>query len=368
MITLKKIYLGQFSPSLYLTGLTFDFNPEDHTLAFNYLDSSIIYQFTIASIDGNGLQIGNAGFVINKVVLDRSAPLQLIVLDKRAPENILLKEEVSIDPSFFADLVDRISTYQKLSYKRPKTLAVFTHVFNEKLMLGIFLKYYEKIVPKSDIYVINHASDPDSIDPFRNSANILDIPRGETDHTNIASFCGYFQRFLLTQYDWVIHVDCDELIITEKFNNDLSRFINDFPVGSILKPKYAYEMLHDFRAEAPLDLDKCITLQRNTLIENLDFQKPAVGSTPTSWVIGFHSCLENAMVADDLWLIHLRDVDVDHSVSRDAKWNKLKRSVFDTILIKDQDRPGEAEFKKVLLSRLESENVKLIPEWMRGLF
>jgi hypothetical protein len=40
-------------------------------------------------------------------------------------------------------------------------------------------------------------------------AQIVSILRGTADHINISQFCGNIQRFLLCQYRWAIHVDCD---------------------------------------------------------------------------------------------------------------------------------------------------------------
>ena len=62
---------------------------------------------------------------------------------------------------------------------------------------------------------IDHGSDRSPSFALHPGTQIVSIPRGAVDHINISQFCGYFQRFLLSQYRWVIHVDSDELLVHE---------------------------------------------------------------------------------------------------------------------------------------------------------
>jgi len=373
MISLIKKYNSKNIPEMYIVftgdGLL-NFHPDQFSFWLNLIGEDTIYNITVLDINESGFKIDNTLFKVDKFILNNKGEINLVILDKINPSNsIAFLSKLSIDRSFFDDLTDAITLSANLPYKRPKKMAVFTHVFNEKIMIHFFIKHYSKFVDKKDIYIINHASDPDYIDQYRTLVNVIDIPRGETDHYNLAEFCGHFQRFLLTQYDWVIHIDCDEIFITDQLNNDLLTYVTNFPLGTILKPNYAFELLHDFRVESSIDLEKPVSLQRNTFKQaDISFLKPAIASTPTSWTMGFHQCFEVPIVADNLYLIHLRDFDFENSVNRDKKWNQLKRSESDTQLIQDQNRVGPDEFKRQSLAQLNSTSLITMPAWMKGCF
>ena len=63
--------------------------------------------------------------------------------------------------------------------------------------------------------MIDHGSTPPAVEVLSPGTQCIRLPRGLTDPANTARFCNHFQRFLLTQYRWVIHVDVDELLVPE---------------------------------------------------------------------------------------------------------------------------------------------------------
>lgn len=310
-----------------------------------------------------------------------TSSLYLCVFDSLEESAIFFKTRLQIDKSFYRNSTDLVKLLDGLPYMRPRKLAVFTHAYNEKAMLQVFLRHYRQLVDSAHIYIINHGSDPEQIDHLRGEANIVDIPRGETDHYNIAAFCSHFQRFLLTQFDWVIHVDSDEFLLFESGFDAFKNSLQLQPPNTILRPGHAFELVHDIRTEAPINLSEPITLQRSTLVANPAFQKPAVASAATTWSIGFHSCLEQPILTDyQMWLIHLRDFDFDHSVARDAKWSALRRSTLDARDIPgDMRRPNREQWQEILLATLEAGEtvvrygsgvgngkIMKMPDWMRG--
>lgn len=331
-----------------------------------------------------GWKIANEGlgseYLLHSLVGE--GPLHLCIFDSLGESTIFFKTELAVDRSFYRNTTDLARLFDTLAYARPRRLAVFTHAYNEKTILQIFLRYYRQLVDPADIYIVNHGSDPDQIDHLRGEANVVDIPRGETDHYNIAAFCSHFQRFLLTQYDWVIHIDADELLLFENGIDGFRHSLQAQPPGAILRPGHAYELIHDIRSEAPIDLAQPITLQRSLLVGSPAFHKPALASAPTTWTIGFHGCLEPALTMDQMWLIHLRDFDFDHSVARDAKWSALRRSALDARDIPGgMQRPDRDQWQDILLATLAAGetvvkygsgigNGKMVPmpDWMRGQF
>lgn len=313
----------------------------------------------------------------------RVGPAHLCIFDTLGDGTIFFRSELEVDRSFYANTADFLRLFDALPYKKPGRLAVFTHVYNEKPMLEVFLRHYTQLVAAADIYIISHGSDREQIDHLRGVVNVVDIPRGETDQHNISAFCSHFQRFLLSQYDWVIHTDADELLLYEGGFDAFRDTLAAQPPNSIVKVARAYELVHDIRSEGPIDQSAPISLQRSLLVESPAFRKPVATNCPTTWTIGFHSCLEPVTaIADQLWLVHLRDFDFDRSVERDIKWMALRRSALDAKHIPgDMTRPNREQWQEILHATLEEGqtvvrhgsgvgNGKMIPmpEWMRGAF
>lgn len=323
----------------------------------------------------------NTEYMLHSVL--RAGPVHLCIFDALSEGTIFFKTELQADRSFYANTSDWLKLFEALPYTKPGRLAVFTHAYNEKAVLEVFLRHYGQFTDAANLYVINHGSDPDQIDHLRSRVHVIDIPRGETDHYNISAFCGHFQRFLLTQYDWVLHVDADELIVYEQGVDAFRQALPAQPAPTIIRPAHAYELLHDIRSEGPIDLAAPISLQRSLLVQSPAFHKPVLASSPTTWTIGFHNCLEpDTVTMEQLWLVHLRDFDFERSVERDRKWMALRRSALDAQHIpSDMSRPNREQWQDIVLSTLEAGatvvkhgsgigNGRMIamPDWMRGAF
>ncbi|WP_193615689.1 glycosyltransferase family 2 protein [Massilia sp. YMA4] len=323
----------------------------------------------------------NTEYMLHSVL--KAGPAQLCIFDSLDNGTFFFKSELQVDRSFYGNAADWLKLFEALPYTKPGRLAVFTHVYNEKAVLEVFLRCYTQLVAAADIYVINHGSDRDQIDHLRNIVHVVDIPRGETDHYNISAFCGHFQRFLLTQYDWVLHVDADELVLHEHGFDALRAALPAQPNPAILRPAHAYELIHDIRSEPAIDLASPVSLQRSLLVASPAFHKPVIASRPTTWTIGFHSCLEpDTVTMEQLWLVHLRDFDFERSVERDRKWSALRRSALDAQHIpRDMTRPNREQWQEILLATLEAGKTVVkhdsgigngpmiaLPDWMRGAF
>jgi hypothetical protein len=353
METLVQMQWGQLDPSI-------------HTLHLHREGSKVTLPLNPLEVTPHGWLLPLRTFAVERYVLDGEGDMNVVVFDRERRE-IIGGEPVTLAPSFFDDLHDRIAYFSRWTYQRPGRLAVFTHVCNEVTMLPVFLQHYRQFCDPGGMHVLNHGSEPAQIDPFRNQATVVDMPRGDTDHVNIANFCGYYQRFLLTQYDWVIHIDCDELLLTTRDDNDLRAFLDERPLGEILRPAQAFDVTHQVDDEARMDWTQPVSLQRERLYPNGAFRKPVLASTPVTWSIGFHQCLEPVTSSDDLCIVHLRDADLDHAVRRDLKWDALPRSALDQQVI-GSERTGRDGLTQRLRDQAAKPQTIQLPDWMRGRF
>jgi hypothetical protein len=279
-----------------------------------------------------------------------------------------LRESLIVDKKLYINF-DSISYVQQVPYKKPKKIAVLTHIYNEGSMLDIWVKYYGNLLGYDNLYVIDHGSTIDFKSKINSQVNIITIPRGECDHYNISAYCGYFQRFLLTQYDWVINVDCDEFLIVE--DDSLFNVIDKHP-NCTLTPNKAYEILFDFKNENILDYSKPLLRQRQWMISNDHYKKSCLSSVATTWGPGFHRCYNNSTVIDNLWLIHLKYIDTNIYAERNKKiWKDINLSDIDRKICNVNNEKSynitdvneiNIEIQSKLKDKIE------IPDWLKDVF
>jgi hypothetical protein len=197
--------------------------------------------------------------------------------------------------------------------------------------------------------------------------------RGPVDHRAISQFCNMFQRFLLAQYRWVIHVDADELLVHARGAAHLVASLRDSTDAAIIKPGQGFHLVHDFGREPALDLSAPISGQRDRLVVDPSYAKPALASVPTTWREGFHSVLEtHAVVTDDeLWLVHLSYADLGLHLRKSQKWERLDVAEIDRLMSPlCYDRPAATVQKASAFfgAMLTQRPGITVPAWMRGAF
>jgi hypothetical protein len=340
-----------------------------YNAALNFEGSNTVYPLQLGERNALGWKVNNAALLETVLLRNRGAayvPAYVVVMSNHdSGQEFLFRSALQLPPDFFDSRLDPIAHFQKYPYPRQHRLAAFTTVYNEGVMLRVWIDFYSRYIPKQHLYVIDHGGDAEFVDPYRHEVNVISIPGGELDHHNIASYCGYFQRFLLSKYEWVMHAHADEMLYFDGGPAGFTDYLAGLPPRSILKPAHAYDLLHDFRVEPPIDLSRPYTLQRNCLLPAPMYHKPLVASAPITWTTGCHDCVEPSVLDPRLWLVHLRDVDLGHSVARETRWKALKQSVLDRGVF-NASRHDESGMREEMLGRLEREPITPLPDWMKG--
>jgi len=261
-----------------------------------------------------------------------------------------ITENLLVEPAYFAKFIDFSSpdTFPPFSlnaYEKPSKLAVFTHIYNEDFFLKIFIDYYSKLTHPENIYIIDHGSDASNISIIKSSGcQYVKIPRGPTDHTNIKRYVEYYQRFLLTQYKWVISVDCDELLIHKNGFASFNKFLESCCDECIIKPIIGADLIqHPDHENDTLDLSHIASLRKYYKYSK-SYAKPALASTPVTWGLGFHYCIntEKIRVNEDFLMIHLAHISIQEKLHRNIKWNNMPQTEADATHVK-QNRPNTYE-------------------------
>jgi len=236
----------------------------------------------------------------------------------------VLEEIIYLDGSMVSQSIDfaghnNFQQWNAEGFVKQKKIAVFAHSFNENLHLKIFVDHYSKLTDPSNIFVIDHGSDTvkaESVIP--NACQIIYLPKTARDDFNIKQYCEYFQRFLLTQYEWVIHVDIDEMLVHEKGMEHFRDVLFSQTEGVVFSPEFGVEILHHPREEPELVGHLNICAQRNYFSRNDSYIKPAVASISAYWGPGFHYCLNDfkTKTIPGLWLLHMKHISIKQMVDQ----------------------------------------------------
>jgi hypothetical protein len=312
-----------------------------------------------------------------------SESLKVVVLNK---SKIIQAEEIVYFPtSFFANYLDLAAvnfnpTWNKISYKKTQDIAIFSRVFNESEFVEIFVRHYQELTAPKNIYLIDHSSENVDIHALaeRHGCQVITIPRGETDENNMRSFCEYFQRFLLTKYQWVIYADIDELLVHKSGATHLRNILLEDDWKGLYKPEHAYEIFHEPNSESEFDFSKKITHQRTVMAPHNGYLKPLVSSERAVWSPGFHKALNsNQRTLPDLWLVHISYISLNYRLRRELERGSERRSEADlsanltVARFENEDKQLE-KIKKEFIHRIYHDKTHgdsiRIPDWMLDRF
>lgn len=233
-------------------------------------------------------------------------------------------------------------------------------------MLSFWERHFASLIGHENCFVIDNGGDDGSIDILNPKTNKVRLPLGAIDHWDWCQFNGYFLRFLLTKYVWVVHVDTDEMLVAD---GDFSEKISNAPAG-IYSPEKAIKVVHNSEDEMPFDFSSTLAQQRSHFVEeDPSFKKPCIASTPATWHPGFHQCYEPWKELSGLWLVHMREVDSAMVARREIRFAKRPQTARDAGFydgVKKWSGKAESEIEEETLRYLRGELAQprvSLPEW-----
>jgi len=323
----------------------------------------------------NLIKISNEYFLFDSLILKHKTDTVYLAFLGKDGDGYSSSEPLVFHQSYFYQFYDFAKTSDIFQlpghFLRHEPVAIFTQVYNENTMLKLWEKYYSKSIDPRHLYVLDHGSTIDPREIVSSKINVIKMPRGETDHRNLAHFCSQFQRFLLSHYRWVIHTDVDEIIIHKNGFTHFVQMLSDRNEAQIIKAADAYNIVHNPLVESDLDLEQPITLQRTHIVPDSSYRKPLIASVPNTWGLGFHFVLEKELLVedDDLWLMHLPFMDLELIAAKNSKWNSITFSEACQIHIPHSKSSTESEdIATMLAAKLTTEGSTTMPDWVRGMF
>ena len=201
-------------------------------------------------------------------------------------------------------------------------LAIVTMVYNEPDFLPVWAAHYRAAVGAEHCYVVDHGSDDGSVDtagPFQ----VTRLARSRLDEHWRADLVSRLCAGLLETYEAVAYTDVDELLVADPRRFDS---LADLSAGSGFDVLTALgtNMLQ-VPGDAPIDLARPITAQRQWTRPASSLCKPILTRRPVRWLPGFHGA-DAASAFAGLYLFHIAYVDHAITERRQAKRRRVERS------------------------------------------
>lgn len=191
-------------------------------------------------------------------------------------------------------------------------LAVITMVYEDEFFLRIWLSYWERFIPRKNIYVLIHGNyeEHEAIAEGCNTIRVHRPPQTANSEINRWKMISGIASGLTYMFKKVIYTDVDEIITLDpKTGTDLVQHILDLK-NPVVSP-FGLEVVDPIELQLdPINDLAPILTQRPFFSIGMPYSKPCIISTPTKWGSGGHFCdRQDIGLSDELFLFHLRLFD-----------------------------------------------------------
>ena len=206
-------------------------------------------------------------------------------------------------------------------------LAFLTMVWRDYWLLEKWVAHNEKLVPRRQLYVINHGGDPE-VDRIADGCNVIHVPRDELppDLTRRRwGLKGGMTNGLLSFHDMVICTDVDEFIVYAGNKANLIEHLEAAPRdGNAIAP-VGFNMVprpEDGEDEALPVLER----HRNALLAG-KYTKPCIAHSRVIYTTGGHGLQRGKFGIDpEILLFHLHYVTPDYKERMAARQEIVAQS------------------------------------------
>lgn len=241
------------------------------------------------------------------------------------------------------------------------SIAIITTVYNEDVLLPIWLRYYGAHLGREHLYVIDDGSNDGSTTGLE-GVNVIRLERTPIDQDSRAFTVSLFHQEMLKHYDVVIFTDVDEMLVVDPL-------VKLGLVDYIAKHAGAhtnalgFDILHNQFGEPAYRPELGVFQQRRYLEFALPYCKQLIHREPVLWMPGFHHSNKVRTFGVGLYLFHLRALDYELSRKRINNRNKLAWS--ERSLKKgqgEQNRLSDVEYLKTYFLDSPEDFLEAVPE------
>ncbi|MEZ5715854.1 MAG: hypothetical protein R3D85_12185 [Paracoccaceae bacterium] len=206
-------------------------------------------------------------------------------------------------------------------------LAFLTMVWRDYWLLEKWVAHNEKVVPRRQLYVLNHGGDPE-VDRIAEGCNVIHIPREEVtpDLTRRRwDLKGAVTNGLLAFHDVVITTDVDELLVYAGPGEGLLQHLAAAPAGEVAVAPVGLNLIptpEDAEDEALAVLER----HPNALVAG-KYTKPCIAKARVVFTTGGHGLQRGKYRIDpELLLFHLHYVTPDYQERMAARQEIVAQS------------------------------------------
>lgn len=179
--------------------------------------------------------------------------------------------------------------------------AIFTLQRDEFFHLPLWLAYYGQHFAPEDMYIFDHQSQLPDVRYILDHCpqHVTTIEHDQIyDHDWYVSVINRLQRQLLSEYEYVLYVDCDDWLIPAR--------------GS----------LYDFIASAHREVYRPVGYE--VILDKMHKwgpeDKPCLTRIPLEWGLGCHTSIPDFVAMDDLFLYHLHRLEYEPAWKKRQLW------------------------------------------------
>lgn len=218
------------------------------------------------------------------------------------------------------------SEYNSTNVERKKMkIAVLTMAYNEQYNLDLWVNHYTQQVPNGELIIIDHGSENRVSEQFK-EVSTLRLPRSAFDDRKRADFVSDMQNALLSEYDWVIYTDSDELIVSEAYDTLEESLANESEEVRAIN-SVGINMFQHLGKEDSFDTNVSLSKQRKYGVLEKSMFKPSISRSKIRWIPGFHTSNIPPSFGNGYYLFHLKYIDFDWqlfrtNVAKEITWSE----------------------------------------------
>jgi hypothetical protein len=198
-------------------------------------------------------------------------------------EDYVFLENLDFHHSFFINFFDfskspDIYLFQG-QYTKPEPVAVVAIYKGDRVLLKFWATYYARLVSPKHLYVLDGSDAQDARQILSADINVVRLPRISFDELGFINAANSFQRFLLSNFQWVVQTSCNEILL---YKFGITQFFKDLQARTapaMLLPDRVYALTSEAFAasgEKPVgNLPQMVQLPTSG--------KPILASTPVTW-------------------------------------------------------------------------------------
>jgi hypothetical protein len=200
-------------------------------------------------------------------------------------------------------------------------------VWRDYWLLEKWVAHNEKVVPRRQLYVLNHGGDPE-VDRIAEGCNVIHIPREEVtpDLTRRRwDLKGAVTNGLLAFHDAVITTDVDELLVYAGQGEGLLQHLAAAPAGEVAVAPVGLNLIP---TPADAEDEALAVLERhpNALVAG-KYTKPCIAKARVVFTTGGHGLQRGSYRIDpELLLFHLHYVTPDYQERMAARQEIVAQS------------------------------------------